>query len=381
MDNPIDTSSLQQRLLAILAADAAGYSRLMSIDERTTVVALEAARTVFRRQVVGHGGRIVDTAGDSVLAVFPTAHGAMAASIAVQRELTVANASIADGGRLLFRIGLHLGDVIERPDGTVYGDGVNVASRLQSVAEPGGIAASETMHAAVKGRSEVHFDDQGEKQVKNYAEPLRVFAVRASGVDARPAALKRSVESQAVVTPSLRTNLPAELPALLGRDDDLAALGALIDRYRLVSIVGAGGIGKSVLAQRLLDMRRRAYPHGVCWIELAAVTDRAALPGAIMAALGVDGGRGEPLAALLGAVAPLKMLVALDNAEHLLDDVAQVCRALHDAALGLRLVITSQAPLKLAAERIYRIGPLAVPQGVLPAQQALTFGAVALFAA
>ena len=101
----------------------------------------------------------------------------------------------------------------------------------------------------------------------------------------------------------------------------------------------------------------------MCWIELAGVTDRAALPGAITAALGVDGGRGEALAALTAAVAPLTMLVALDNAEHLLDDLARVCHALHDAAPGLRLVVTSQAPLKLAAERIYRIGPLAVPQG------------------
>ncbi len=181
------------------------------------------------------------------------------------------------------------------------------------------------------------------------------------------------------VEPALRTNLPAELPTLLGRDDDLAALGALIERHRLVSIVGAGGMGKSLLAQHLLDTRRSAYPHGVCWVELAGVSDRAGLPGAIAAALGVQGGTGEPLAALIGAVAPLTMLVALDNAEHVLAGVAQVCRALHDAAPGLRLVVTSQAPLKLAAERIYRIGPLAVPQAALPAAQASGFGAVALF--
>jgi predicted ATPase/DNA-binding winged helix-turn-helix (wHTH) protein len=180
--------------------------------------------------------------------------------------------------------------------------------------------------------------------------------------------------------PVLRTNLPAELPALLGRDDDLAALGALIGRHRLVTLVGPGGIGKSLLAQHLLDARRNAFVHGVCWVELAEVTDPAALPGAIATALGVHAGHGEPLAALIAAVPPLTMLVALDNAEQLPLAVAQACQALRDAAPGLRLLVTSQVPLKLAAERVYRIGPLAVPAGALPAEEAMTFGAVALFA-
>ena len=197
---------------------------------------------------------------------------------------------------------------------------------------------------------------------------------------APPAAPPAAAAVDAAPAPAPRTNLPAELPALLGRADDLAALGALIDAFRLVSVVGEGGIGKSLLTQQLLDARRGAYPHGVCWVELTPLTEAAGLPGAIAAALGVHGGPGEPLAALTAAVAPLTMLLALDNAEHLLADVAHLCKALHDAAPGLHLVVTSQAPLRLAAERVFRIGPLAVPPGGLPATQALQFGAVALFA-
>ena len=178
---------------------------------------------------------------------------------------------------------------------------------------------------------------------------------------------------------AMPTNLPGELTPLLGRDDDLASLGTLIEQHRVVSIVGAGGMGKTLLAQHLLDSRRGAYPHGVCWVELAQVSDPAALPGAIAAALGVHGGTGEPLAGLVAAVAPLSLLLALDNAEHLLADVARVCDGLRDAAPGVRLVVTSQAPLRLAAERVYRIGPLAVPDRPLPAAQAMEFGAVALF--
>ena len=208
----------------------------------------------------------------------------------------------------------------------------------------------------------------------------RFVAPVVTGRSVDASAASADPDSIADASPVLRTNLPATLPALLGRADDLAALGALVDAHRLVSIVGAGGIGKSLLAQHLLDARRAVYLQGVCWVELAPVGDPAALPGAVAAALGVDGGPGDPLAALVGAVAPLRMLLAFDNAEHRLAEVANLCRALLDAAPALRIVVTSQAPLKLADERVFRIGPLAVPGGELPAQQALPFGAVALFA-
>ena len=180
--------------------------------------------------------------------------------------------------------------------------------------------------------------------------------------------------------PSLRTNLPVELPALLGRTYELDTLGAVIDAHRLVSVVGAGGIGKSLLAQHLLHARRGTYPHGVCWVELASVTEPAALPGAVATALGVETGYGEPVAALMRAMAPLTLLLVLDNAEHLLDAVARLAKALLDAAPGLRVVVTSQAPLRLAAEHVLRLGPLPVPSGALPVAQALEYGAVALFA-
>ena len=197
---------------------------------------------------------------------------------------------------------------------------------------------------------------------------------------AEPVATERARAASLPPAASLRTNLPAELPALLGRAYELDALGALVDGHRLVSIVGSGGIGKSLLAQHLLHARRGAYPQGVCWVELASVTDSTALPGAIASALGVEAAAGEPLAALAGAVSPLQLLLALDNAEHLVDAVARLANTLLEAAPGLRIVATSQVPLRLAAERVLRLGPLAVPAQALPATEALQYGAVALFA-
>jgi len=172
---------LRHRLLAILAADAVGYSRLMSIDDRGTVQAIEAARSVFREQTLGSGGRVIDTAGDSVLAVFDTAAGAVTAAMAVQLRLSTAAAELPEDRRMRFRIGVHLGDVIEKADGTVYGDGVNIAARLQSLADPGGTTVSDSIRTAVKGKVDADFDDQGDQQVKNIADPVRMFKVIARG--------------------------------------------------------------------------------------------------------------------------------------------------------------------------------------------------------
>ncbi len=174
-------SDLKQRLAAILAADVAGYSWLMAADERATVVALDAARVVFRAQIEANQGRVIDMAGDSVLAVFETATGAVSAALAVQRALNATIADVAEARRMRFRIGVHLGDVIEKADGTIYGDGVNMAARLGGLAEPGGITVSESIRMAVKGKVGASFEDQGEKTVKNSPEPVRAFAVNTNG--------------------------------------------------------------------------------------------------------------------------------------------------------------------------------------------------------
>lgn len=209
------------------------------------------------------------------------------------------------------------------------------------------------------------------------------FAARSEApAGAQPAPRPSALSSATPPPPAskVKTNLPSDLPGLLGRAEDLAALGELIVQHRLVSIVGAGGMGKSLLTQHLLDGQRSAYAHGVCWVEMVSVSDPSDLPGVLAVALGLQTGGGDALAGLANAVAPLQMLVALDNAEQVLDGVACLAAALLAAAPGLRLVVTSQAPLKLAQELVYRIGPLAVPQGPLPAAEALRFSAVALFA-
>lgn len=168
-------AELTQRLMGILVADAVGYSRLMSIDERATVAALDAARLIYKVRIEANQGRVVDMAGDSVLAVFPAAAGAVNAALAVQRAIAAGSEGVSDDHRLSFRIGIHLGDVYEKGDGTVYGDGVNIAARIQALAEPGGVLVSDSIRSAVKGKVGVGFGDGGEHVVKNIADPVRVW--------------------------------------------------------------------------------------------------------------------------------------------------------------------------------------------------------------
>jgi adenylate cyclase len=163
----------KQRLAAILAADAAGYSRLMAADERATLTALDAARSVFRSAVEANRGRVIDMAGDSVLTVFESAAGAVTAALEIQARLD---------GALRFRIGVHLGDVLEKPDGTIYGDGVNIAARLQALAAPGSIAVSGPVHEAVRGRISAEIADLGEQAMKNIPHSVRAWRFGPPGV-------------------------------------------------------------------------------------------------------------------------------------------------------------------------------------------------------
>src|SRR5689334_13287412 len=186
-------SSARHRLLAILAADVAGYSRLMSLDEARTVTALDQARSLFRRCIDEHDGRVVDTAGDSVLAVFDTAIGAVAAAVQIQSLLERQQLGVPDERCMRFRVGIHLGDVIEKSDGTVYGDGVNIAARLEGLAEPGGIAVSEMVHGAVRDRMRLSFEDAGDQNVKNIARPVRSFVIARSALKRMPSLANASV--------------------------------------------------------------------------------------------------------------------------------------------------------------------------------------------
>jgi adenylate cyclase len=165
---------VQRRLAAILATDVVGYSALMERDEEATYAEFER----LKRELIGptlsrHEGRLIKTTGDGALAEFASPLAAMSCAVEIQDHLA------SDGSPLKLRVGLNLGDVIVGQDGDLYGDGINIAVRLEGIADPGGILISEKVFSEVEGKLDVGFEARGEQQLKNISKPVRAYAVRA----------------------------------------------------------------------------------------------------------------------------------------------------------------------------------------------------------
>ena len=170
--------SQTRRLAAILAADVAGYSRLMGADEEGTLERLKALRReLLDPKIAEHHGRIVKTTGDGLLVEFASVVDAVRCAVEVQQAMPERNTDVAADNRIELRIGINLGDVIVEGD-DLYGDGVNIAARIEALADPGGVFVSNTVHDQVRDRLPFVFEDLGEQQLKNIARPVRVYRVR-----------------------------------------------------------------------------------------------------------------------------------------------------------------------------------------------------------
>ena len=199
----MEAPRLERKLVAILAADVEGYSRHMERDEAATLATLSSHRIVIDELIAFFRGRITGTAGDSVLAEFASVVDSLDCAVKIQDTLAPLNAALPAEHRLLFRIGINVGDVMVK-DGDIFGDGVNIAARLESLAEAGGICISRGVRDHVRKMGRYVFEDLGEQSVKNIMQPIRAFRVR--GIDATAAA-----ELELETAPALQTP-PAALP-------------------------------------------------------------------------------------------------------------------------------------------------------------------------
>jgi adenylate cyclase len=193
---------VERRLAAVLAADVAGYSRLMGRDEERTLTNLKSFRkTLVDPAIAAHRGRIVKTSGDGMLVEFASAVDAARCAVEVQREMAQQNIGVPSELRIEFRIGIHVGDIII-DDNDIFGDGVNIAARLEGIAKPGGVCISDDAHRQIRGKVDIPFDDLGEQTLKNIAEPMRAWHMRLTSQTA-PAIQSSSspIQPQALTLP------------------------------------------------------------------------------------------------------------------------------------------------------------------------------------
>ena len=181
----MEQKGFHRKLTAILSADVAGYSRLMQDDEAATVKTLEAYKQIISDLVKQHRGRVVDSPGDNLLAEFASVVDAVQCSVATQKELQARNTGLPENRKMQFRIGVNLGDVIEE-ESRIYGDGVNIAARLESLADPGGICLSGGAYDQVENKLGQQYEYLGEHQAKNIIKPIRIYRVKIDSVPTLP---------------------------------------------------------------------------------------------------------------------------------------------------------------------------------------------------
>jgi adenylate cyclase len=189
-------AGLQRRLAAIVSADAAGFSRLMGDNDVDTVRTLSTCRNLVTQIIGAHGGRVVDSPGDNILAEFGSAVDAVQASVAMQQQLTQCNAGFSEHRRMAFRIGVNLGEVLVE-EGRLYGDGVNIAARLEALAEAGGICVSGKVYDEVHRKLGLGFEYAGEQELHNIAQPVRMYRVLGDGAVSRSPEQVTSIKPQA----------------------------------------------------------------------------------------------------------------------------------------------------------------------------------------
>ncbi|MCZ2439548.1 MAG: tetratricopeptide repeat protein [Burkholderiales bacterium] len=332
--------------------DIEGSTRLWEREPEAMRSALAQHDAICRDAVGAWRGRIVKTTGDGIHAVFGEPLDALQAVLEMQLEL--ARAPVA-GIELKVRAGLHLGPA-ERRDGDYYGPALNRAARIMAAAHGGQVLLSQTVADAVRARlpAPCALLDLGTARLRDLDAPEHLQQLLHPALRAAFPPLRALAR-----TPS---NLPQALNRFVGRERELAEARELLARSRLLTLLGMGGMGKSRLSLQLAATLLDEYPDGVWLVELAPLVDGARVPQVLAGVLGLAEERGRSLTeTLLHWVRERRLLIVLDNCEHVLHACAELAKQLLQAAAGVRLLASSRDTLKIAGETVYPVPALSVP--------------------
>ena len=353
--------------VTFLFTDIEGSTRLWEQAPGRMGPALASHDALVLAAVTGNRGCVVKTTGDGAYAAFDDPLDAVRAAVQLQQKLGEA------GIDLRVRCGIHAGDV-ERRDNDFFGSAVNRASRIMSAAHGEQILLSDTVAAEVGSRlpADITLRNLGRVRLRDLSSPQHLYQVVHSRLRQEFPAL-RSLET----TPN---NLPHQLASFVGRDQDVARSRATLATTRLLTLQGAGGLGKTRLALQIAADVMEQYPDGVWLIELAPLSDGALVAQAVASVLGVKEEAGRPVIdALLAFVKDRRMLLVVDNCEHIVSPCAEVVKLLLQAGPLVRILATSREALHIVGECIHHVPPLALPAKGMSRAELIGSDAVRLF--
>ncbi|HET7031320.1 MAG TPA: adenylate/guanylate cyclase domain-containing protein [Candidatus Limnocylindrales bacterium] len=340
-------------LSSFLITDIEGSTRLWEEQAAAMAGALALHDALLRAAVEGHGGTVIKTTGDGLLAVFGDPTVAIAAALDGQRALR--DATWGETGPLRVRMAIHSGTA-ETRDGDYFGPVLNRSARILAIGHGGQILVSSMTAALVAERlgGATSLVDLGSHRLRDLDRPEQVFQVSVADLPLDFPPL-RSLSTG-------RTNLPVQLTSFIGRERELAEVQALVARHRLVTLIGTGGTGKTRLMLEAAGRLAERYADGTWLAELAPLADPAQVASEIARALGAPEVPGQPaLSTVLAFLADKEVLLLLDNAEHLVETVAEIAERLLSAAPGLRVLATSREALAVAGEAVYQLRSLSCP--------------------
>jgi predicted ATPase/class 3 adenylate cyclase len=339
--------------VTFLFTDLEGSTRLWEAEPDAMRAAVGRHDELLRSAIQANGGSLVSTAGDGLLAAFPTAEAAVCAAVTAQ--LALAAEPWVVSRPLRARMGIHT-DSAPMENGRYLSPPLNRCSRLMAVAHGGQVLCSEST-ASLAGRmlpAGIDLVDLGVHRLRDLARPMRLFQVCHASL-ARSFPQLRSMDAYA-------TNLPAQATAFIGRGTEVAQAIEALSVSRLVTLTGVGGVGKTRLALQVAADVLPEYPDGVWLVELGGLTEPGAVEEAVASALGVSQQTGETLVeTVLSFLRNKRLVVVLDNCEHLLAGVAAMVESVLATAPGASVLVTSREPLAVAGERILAVPSLPVP--------------------
>ncbi len=351
--------ALPSGTVTFLFTDIEGSTQMWETAPDVMRLALERHDGLTRAAIEAHDGYVFATGGDGFCVAFAGADGALASALEIQAALGAEE--WPDEAVIRVRMGVHTGEAAER-DGDYFGPAVNRAGRLMATAHGGQVVCSQSTATLVDDPGRLV--SLGEHRLRDLAAAEQVFQV---GDGHFP--MLRSVDA-------VPTNLPTMRTELIGRSDDVVALGELVGRERLVTLTGTGGVGKTRLALAVAAAKTADFADG-CWlVELSPVDDRDELVKAVAAAMGAQAMTAEAVGNYLS---DRRALIVLDNCEHVLDDAAELVDAAMAVAPGVHVLTTSREPLGLEGERVRRVQSLGVPTRGFSFDEASQTSAVRLF--